>query len=171
MKNRKVYSSIGVGGDSNKKVQDDTHDKIIELIRQESVNVDEMVKHMKDLEAQTSVEIQSDSPKLSDSESQPGNYKFSKENLLYSRQHTLGFLAQNFFHSTIIPPWRVSWVSREVEKLKELKFVCFVCCFSAKMEWHSKSIQKLSNSSEMLLFFRIFSESVQIWLKNSNPNK
>ena len=35
-----------------------------------------MVKHMKDLEAQTSVDIQSESPKSSDSESQPGNYKF-----------------------------------------------------------------------------------------------
>ena len=68
---------IGVCTDSAKKVEDDTHDKIIELIRQESVNVDEMVKHMKDLEAQTSVDIQSDSPKSSNLESQPGNYRFT----------------------------------------------------------------------------------------------
>ena len=95
MKNKKVYSSIGVGSDSTKKVQDDTHDKIIELIRQESVNVDEMVKHMKDLEAQTSVDIQSDSPKSSDSESQPGNYKFSKENLLYGVVHKRTAFATN----------------------------------------------------------------------------
>ena len=33
--------------------------------------------------------------------------------------HT-GISCQNFFHSTIIPPWKVSWVSREAEKLKEL---------------------------------------------------
>ena len=45
-----------------------------------------MVKHMKDLEAQTSVDIQSDSPKSSDSESPPGNYKFSKEHLPYIHQ-------------------------------------------------------------------------------------
>ena len=35
--------------------------------------------------------------------------------------HT-GIFCQNFFHSTIIPPWRVSWVSREADKLKELSF-------------------------------------------------
>ena len=57
-----------------------------------------MVKHMKDLEAQTSVDIQSDSPKSSESESQPGNYKFSKEN------HTLGFLAKMSFTSLSYHP-------------------------------------------------------------------
>ena len=31
-----------------------------------------------------------------------------------------GISCQNFFHSTIIPPWKVSWVSREADKLKEL---------------------------------------------------
>ena len=59
-----------------------------------------MVKHMKDLEAQTSV----DSPKSSESESQPGNYKFSKENVLYSRQHTLGFLAKISFAPLLYHP-------------------------------------------------------------------
>ena len=41
---------------------------------------------------------------------------------------------QNFFHFTIIPPWRVSWVSREANKLKKQLFVCLVRFFSAKME-------------------------------------
>ena len=49
--------------------------------------------------------------------------------------------------------------------------ICLVCCFSAKMEWHSKNLQKLSKSSEKLLLFRIFSEFVQFWLENSNPNQ
>jgi hypothetical protein len=31
--------------------------------------------------------------------------------------------------------------------------------------------QKLSKSTERLLFFRIFSEFVQFWLKNSGPNQ
>ena len=33
--------------------------------------------------------------------------------------HT-GISCKNIFHSTIIPPWRVFWVSREANKLKEL---------------------------------------------------
>ena len=33
--------------------------------------------------------------------------------------HT-GISCQNLSHSTIIPPWRVFWVSTEVDKLKEL---------------------------------------------------
>jgi hypothetical protein len=33
--------------------------------------------------------------------------------------HT-GISCQIFFHSTIIPPWRVSWVSREADNIKEL---------------------------------------------------
>jgi hypothetical protein len=33
--------------------------------------------------------------------------------------HT-GISCQNFFHSTIIPLWKVSWVSREGNKVKEL---------------------------------------------------
>ena len=37
----------------------------------------------------------------------------------YVHYHT-GISCRNFFHSTIIPPWRVSWVSREADKLKEL---------------------------------------------------
>ena len=40
-----------------------------------------MVKHMKDLEAQTSMDLQLDNPKSSDSESQPGNCSVSKEHL------------------------------------------------------------------------------------------
>ena len=36
-----------------------------------------------------------------------------------ARPHT-GISCQNFFHSTIIPPKRVSWVSREANKVKEL---------------------------------------------------
>ena len=40
------------------------------------------------------------------------------------KSHT-GISYQNFFHSTIIPPWRVSWVFREADKLKELKFYLF----------------------------------------------
>ena len=47
--------------------------------------------------------------------------------------HT-GISCQNLFHSTIIPAWKVSWVSKEAKKLKELEFVCLVRCFSAKME-------------------------------------
>ena len=62
-------------------------------------------------------------------------------------------------------------VSREAKKLQELEFVCLVRCFSAKMERHSKNLQKLSKSSEKLLFFRIFSEFVQFWLENSGPNQ
>jgi hypothetical protein len=34
-----------------------------------------------------------------------------------------------------------------------------------------KNLQKLSKSSEKLLFFRIFSEFVQFWLENSGPNQ
>jgi hypothetical protein len=35
-------------------------------------------------------------------------------------EHTDEISCQIFFHSTIIPPWRVFWVSREADKLKEL---------------------------------------------------
>ena len=38
---------------------------------------------------------------------------------LFEHKHT-GISCQNFFHSTIIPPWKVFLVSREVDKLKEL---------------------------------------------------
>jgi hypothetical protein len=89
----------------------------------------------------------------------------------YCDQYHTGISCQNFFHSTIIPPWRVSWVSREADKLKELQFVSLVLCFSVKMEWHSKNLQKLSKSSEKLLFLGIFSEFVQFWLENSSPNQ
>ncbi len=34
-----------------------------------------------------------------------------------------------------------------------------------------KDLQKLSKSSEKLLFFRIVSEFVQFWLENSGPNQ
>jgi hypothetical protein len=34
-----------------------------------------------------------------------------------------------------------------------------------------KNLQKLSKSSEKLLFFRIFSEFVQFWLENSGQNQ
>ena len=37
-----------------------------------------------------------------------------------SKPHCTGISCQNFFHTTIIPPWRVSWVSRKADKLKEL---------------------------------------------------
>ena len=52
---------------------------------------------------------------------------------LWGLFHT-GISCQNFFHSTIIPAWKVSWVSKEAKKLKELEFVCLVRCFSAKMD-------------------------------------
>ena len=35
----------------------------------------------------------------------------------------------------------------------------------------SKNLQKSSKSTEKLLFFGIFSEFVQFWLKNSGPNQ
>ena len=54
--------------------EDDTHDKIMKLIKQESLNVDEMVKDMKNLEAQISVDKQSVSSKSSKS-SQTGTVK------------------------------------------------------------------------------------------------
>jgi hypothetical protein len=93
-----------------------------------------------------------------------------KVNLTELSQHT-GISFQHLFHSTIIPPWRVSWVSREADKLKKLLFVCLVRCFSVEMEWHSKNLQKLSKSTAKLLFFRIFSEFVQFWLGNRGPNQ
>ena len=40
------------------------------------------------------------------------------QKLANSPLHT-GIFCQNFFHSTIIPPWRVSLVSREGDKVKE----------------------------------------------------
>ena len=61
---------------------------------------------------------------------------------------------QNFFHSTIIPPCRVSWVSREVDKLKELWFICSVCCFSAQMEryWKKKNYKSHQNPLKSYCF-------------------
>ena len=46
--------------------------------------------------------------------------KGSFTNYVDKRRGHTGISCQNFFHSTIIPSWRVSWVSREAEKLKEL---------------------------------------------------
>ena len=43
--------------------------------------------------------------------------------------------------------------------------------FLAKMVWHSKNLQKLSKSCIKLVFFRLFSEFVQFWLKNSSLNQ
>ena len=85
-------------------------------------------------------------------------------------RHT-GISCQNFFHSTIIPAWKVSWVSKEAKKLKELEFVCLVCCFSAKMEWDSKKLKKIIKIHWKVAVFGIFSKFVQFWLKNSGPNQ
>ena len=41
--------------------------------------------------------------------------------------------AHNFFHSTIVSPLRLCWVSRDLKKFKVLEFVELVHCFSAKM--------------------------------------
>ena len=53
---------------------------------------------------------------------------------LFNTSHT-GISCRNFLHSTIIPPQRVSWVSREADKVKEQYFVCLVCCFSS--QWNN----------------------------------
>ena len=93
-----------------------------------------------------------------------------EEKEIIFHNHT-GISWRNFFHSAIIPPCKVSWVSREAEKIKKLYFTCLVRCFSAKMEWYSKKLQKLSKSIKKLLIFGIFSKFVQFWLENSGPNQ
>ena len=41
--------------------------------------------------------------------------------------------AHNFFHSTIIPHLRLSWVSQLCAKFKDIEYVGLVHCLSAKM--------------------------------------
>ena len=96
------------------------------------------------------------------------HYNFSKSGGDFSRKskwlrllHT-GIPSRNFFHFTIIPPW--SWVSRDL--------YLFVWSTVFQPKWNDiKNLQKLSKSSEKLLFFGILSEFVQFWLENSGPNQ
>jgi hypothetical protein len=54
---------------------------------------------------------------------------------------------------------------------QEIIICLFGPLFFSKNGMTFKNLQKLSKSSEKILFFRIFSEFVQFWLKNSNPNQ
>ena len=60
-----LISLTAVDPEPFKKIEDDTHDRIIKLILQESVNVDEMVKDMETLETKTN---EDDSAKSMDDE-------------------------------------------------------------------------------------------------------
>ena len=52
----------------------------------------------------------------------------------YIHTHT-GISCRNFFHSTILPPWKVSWVSREADKLRI--YNSFVWSYVLRPKWNS----------------------------------
>ena len=69
--------------------------------------------------------------------------------------HT-GISCQNFFHSAIIPPCKVSWVSREVEKLKKLYFTCLFPFFQPKWNDIQKSYKNYQNPLKSYWFLGYF---------------
>ena len=81
-----VLFLLAIDPQPDKKEEDDTHEKIMKLIKQESVNVEEMVNNMKNLEAQISVDKQSVSSKSSES-SQTGMLMYKL--FLYEDIYTL----------------------------------------------------------------------------------
>ena len=53
---------------------------------------------------------------------------------------TLTFFAKNFIYSIITKDFGATWVSKEVENFKELKFLGLVHCFSVKIAQISKNL-------------------------------
>ena len=64
--------------------------------------------------------------------------------------HT-GIACRNFFHFTIIPPWRVSWVSRELDKLNYNLFV-WSTVFQPKWNDIKKTYKNYQNPAKSYCF-------------------
>ena len=76
---------------------------------------------------------------------------------------------QNIFHSTIIPPCRVS---REAVKLKKLFYLFGLLFFRENANGITLKNPKIKSSKSIkkLLLIGIFLEFFQFWLENSSPN-
>jgi hypothetical protein len=53
---------------------------------------------------------------------------------------------------------------------QETMICCLVSCFSTNMEWHSKNLQKLSKSTEKLLFLGYFQSLFNFSWKTAQTN-
>ena len=89
--------------------------------------------------------------------------------LLNSMNHSLhtGIFCQNFFHYTIIPLWRVSWVTSS----RNYNLFVWSAVFQPKWNASQKTYKNYQNPVKSYCYFRIFSEFVQFWLENSGPNQ
>ena len=67
---------------------------------------------------------------------EPGYSKAWKKSKNEYLKHvlTVGFWPRDLFHSTSLGHWGSIWVSEEAKFIKELSFLAFSCCFSAKIE-------------------------------------
>jgi hypothetical protein len=88
-----------------------------------------------------------------------------------SELFTLGFLAKISFTPLLYHPVGCLGCPEKQTSSRNYDLFVWSAVFQPKWNCIQKNLQKISKSTEKLLFFRIFSEFVQFWLENSGPNQ
>ena len=96
---------------------------------------------------------------------------FCHKSIVAELQNTQSFLTPDSFHSTSLATWGSSWGSKEVKFIKELDFLGFSRCFSARIEKSSKTSKIQPNCDILRCFFEVCSILTEKqWLKPKKLN-